>query len=169
MMDRRSVEHYKNALWSDDDKVVLEAIQELREKDISLLLDDVFDVFNNCSEKVYHALYQFICDIKEPRAVDVFVNRLQHPDFQSHKNALLSACWQTPLSFDEHLTFFVETAMQGTATDALEIHTLIENNMPNANCGQSLRNKLIDQAKQEQGLKADILHDVAALLKVVDQ
>ena len=115
-------------LNSKDDKVTLENIEKLRSKgninDLPAILDYLVDPSSPVVEK---ALYNFIFDIKDLKAVDPIVAAIQNSKYQGIQNKLIEMCWQSSLNFSNHLGLFVNLLIEGNFEIAFEAFTVIEN------------------------------------------
>ncbi|MDE5422185.1 hypothetical protein L3073_08185 [Ancylomarina sp. DW003] len=111
-----------------DDKLVLENIEKLRAKgsinDLPAILDYLVAPKNASIEK---ALYNFIFDIKDPKAVAPVVAAIQNTKYQTIQKKLIEMCWQSSLKFAEHLGLFVDLLIKEDFEIAFEALTVIEN------------------------------------------
>ncbi len=111
-----------------DNKLVLENIEKLRTKgsinDLPAILDYLISPVHIEIEK---ALYAFIFDIKDPKAVEPIIAAIQNPKYQSIQKKLIEFCWQSSLKFADHLGLFVDLLIKGDFEIAFEAFTVIEN------------------------------------------
>lgn len=111
-----------------DDALVLENIEKLRVKgsisDLPAILDYLISPSKQAVEK---ALYNFIFDIKDPKAVDPIIAAIQNPKYQAIQKKLIEMCWQSSLKFAQHLGLFVDLLIKGDFEIAFEALTVIEN------------------------------------------
>jgi len=111
-----------------DDKLVLENIEKLRSKgsinDLPAILDYLVTPTNDSIEK---ALYNFIFDIKDAKAVEPIIAAIQNPKYQGIQKKLIEMCWQSSLKFAQHLGLFVDLLIKGDFEIAFEALTVIEN------------------------------------------
>jgi len=111
-----------------DDKLVLENIEKLRSKgsinDLPAILDYLVTPTNDSIEK---ALYNFIFDIKDAKAVEPIIAAIQNPKYQAIQKKLIEMCWQSSLKFAQHLGLFVDLLIKGDFEIAFEALTVIEN------------------------------------------
>ncbi len=112
----------------EDDKLVLENIEKLRAKgninDLPSILDYLVTPAHTSVEK---ALYQFIFDIKDPKAVEPIIAAIQNQKYQSIQKKLIEICWQSSLKFANHISLFVDLLIHGDFEIAFEALTVIEN------------------------------------------
>ncbi|RXQ91564.1 hypothetical protein EO244_12530 [Ancylomarina salipaludis] len=115
-------------LNSTDNKLVIENIEKLRAKgsinDLPAILDYLVSPANIEIEK---ALYAFIFDIKDPKAVEPIIAAIQSPKYQAIQKKLIEFCWQSSLKFANHLGLFVDLLIKGNFEIAFEAFTVIEN------------------------------------------
>ena len=111
-----------------DNKVVIENIEKLRAKgsinDLPAILDYLTSPKNAEVEK---ALYNFLFDIKDPKAVDPIIAAIQNIKYKSIQKKLIEICWQSSLKFAEHIGLFVDLLISGDFEVAFEALTVIEN------------------------------------------
>lgn len=111
-----------------DDKLVLKSIEKLRSKgninDLPAILDYLLDPSNSEIEK---ALYAFIYDIKDPKAVEPIIAAIQNDKYLSIQKKLIEMCWQSSLKFAKHIGIFVDLLIKGDFEIAFEALTVIEN------------------------------------------
>jgi len=111
-----------------DDKAILENIEKLRSKgninDLPAILDYLVAPSNAVVEK---ALFNFIFDIKDKKAVEPVVAAIQNPKYQGIQHKLIEMCWQSSLNFSTHLGLFVNLLIEGNFEIAFEAFTVIEN------------------------------------------
>lgn len=111
-----------------DDKLVLESIEKLRSKgninDLPTILDYLLDPSNPEIEK---ALYSFIYDIKDPKAVEPIIAAIQNDKYLTIQKKLIEMCWQSSLKFAKHIGVFVDLLIKGDFEIAFEALTVIEN------------------------------------------
>lgn len=115
-------------LNSKDNKVILESIEKLRSKgninDLPAILDFLVTPNNPEVEK---ALYNFIFDIKDPKAIEPIAAAIQNSKYQNIQKKLIEMCWQSSLNFSNHLSLFVDLLIEGDFEIAFEAFTVIEN------------------------------------------
>ncbi len=111
-----------------NDKLVLESIDKLRAKgninDLPTILDYLVEPANASIEK---ALYNFIFDIKDPKAVEPIIAAIQNEKYLSIQKKLIEMCWQSSLKFANHISLFVDLLIKGDFEIAFEALTVIEN------------------------------------------
>jgi len=111
-----------------DSKLVIENIEKLRAKgsinDLPAILDYLTAPSNPEVEKV---LYNFIFDIKDPKAVDPIIAAIQNDKYLPIQKKLIEMCWQSSLKFSKHIALFVDLLINGDFEIAFEALTVIEN------------------------------------------
>jgi len=111
-----------------DDKLVLASIEKLRAKgninDLPAILDYLVAPSNPEVEK---ALYSFIYDIKDAKAVEPIIAAIQNEKYLSIQKKLIEMCWQSSLKFAKHIGIFVNLLIKSDFEIAFEALTVIEN------------------------------------------
>ncbi len=111
-----------------DTKLVIENIEKLRAKGNINDLPSILDYLTNASNtEVEKALYNFIFDIKDPKAVEPIIAAIQNDKYQSIQKKLIELCWQSSLKFAQHINIFVDLLITGSFEIAFEALTVIEN------------------------------------------
>jgi len=155
-------------LNSKDDKVVLENIEKLRTKgninDLPAILDFLVSPSNPVVEK---ALYNFIFDIKDPKAVEPIIAAIQNTKYQSIQNKLIEMCWQSSLNFSNHLGLFVDLLIKGNFEIAFEAFTVIENMEESLSPAmkQEEMSKLKDAISSAQEDRKGMLHEAFHIIE----
>ncbi|MCZ4695973.1 hypothetical protein DWB61_14410 [Ancylomarina euxinus] len=111
-----------------DNKLVIENIEKLRTKGNINDLPVILDYLNAPSNpEIEKALYNFIFDIKDPKAVDPIIAAIQNDKYQPIQKKLIEMCWQSSLKFAKHIGLFVDLLINGDFEIAFEALTVIEN------------------------------------------
>jgi len=111
-----------------DNKLVIENIEKLRAKgninDLPAILDYLTAPSNAEVEK---ALYNFLFDIKDAKAVEPIIAAIQNDKYLPIQKKLIEMCWQSSLKFAKHTGLFVDLLINGDFEIAFEALTVIEN------------------------------------------
>ena len=94
--------------------------------DISIL-PIVFNQLRSCDLALEKAILGFLADIQKPESVQVMIDFLGEEKDAVLRQKLLTTIWNSKLSYDNHLPFFVMLASTGDFMQALECLTIIEN------------------------------------------
>ena len=118
----------RSALQSQDTKIILQALSDLREEgsvsDISILLDLLL---NSNDTQILHAVKNILIDIKETHAVGTIISAIENNTYSSIKKELVSVCWESRLNFSDHLNLFVDLLIHEDFIVSFEAFTVIEN------------------------------------------
>jgi len=72
-------------------------------------------------------IHVFLSDIYDVKAVDEFIRLLDDPSSTAYRVDLLNVLWNSKLNYSEHISKFVEMAVEGDFLIAFECLTIIEN------------------------------------------
>ncbi len=72
-------------------------------------------------------IHVFLADIHDVKAVPEFMRLLDEPTSTEYRVDLLNVLWNSKLDYSEHISKFVEMAVEGDFLIALECLTIIEN------------------------------------------
>lgn len=101
------------ALQSNGDVSVLEPVS-------SLLMTDL-------SDKMHHEVLEFLSTLNDSGAIEVMMDLIKDPNFETVRRELLSTLWNSKLDYSYYLPEFVAIAVDGDFMEALECLTIIEN------------------------------------------
>lgn len=137
--------------------------------DISIL-PIVFNQLRACEHVLEKAILAFLADIQKPEAVEVMVNFLAEEKDPVLRQKLLTTIWNSKLSYDNHLPFFVMLASTGDFMQALECLTIIENMQGPFEEHELLEAQLllkeyVEEAKSEDEQKRQIMSEIAWFIK----
>ena len=155
-------------LNSKDKKVILEGIEKLRSKgninDLPAILDFLVTPNNPEVEK---ALYNFIFDIKDQKAVEPIIAAIQNSEYQNIQKKLIEMCWQSSLKFAPHLGLFVDLLIEGDFEVAFEAFTVIENMEENLepSMKQKEMTKIKDAISSAQEDRKGMLHEAFHIIE----
>lgn len=111
-----------------DDKLVIESIEKLRAKGNINNLPAILDYLIAPSQpEIEKALYNFIFDIKDAKAVEPIIAAIQNEKYLPIQKKLIEMCWQSSLKFANHIGLFVDLLIKGDFEIAFEALTVIEN------------------------------------------
>ena len=72
-------------------------------------------------------IHVFLADIHDDKAVAEFMRLLHEPTSSAYRVDLLNVLWNSKLDYSEHISTFVEMAVEGDFLTAFECLTIIEN------------------------------------------
>ncbi len=134
------------------------------------ILPIVFNQLRACDLVLEKAILAFLADIQKPEAVEVMVNFLGEEKDAVLRQKLLTTIWNSKLSYDKHLPFFVMLASTGDFMQALECLTIIENMQGPFEEHELLEAQLllkeyVEEAKSEDEQKRQIMSEIAWFIK----
>lgn len=118
----------KNKLFSNDTKVVLSALNSLKDKGNKDYLPMLFELLLSIPEaEIQKEILKLLGTIKDKETIPAFVEALEDKKFSAIWKEILTACWQNGLDFSEHMRVFVDLVIEGEWEVAFEAFTVIEN------------------------------------------
>ena len=137
--------------------------------DISIL-PIVFNQLRSCDLALEKAILGFLADIQKPESVQVMIDFLGEEKDAVLRQKLLTTIWNSKLSYDNHLPFFVTLASTGDFMQALECLTIIENMQGPFEEHELLEAQLllkeyVEEAKSEDEQKRQIMSEIAWFIK----
>lgn len=147
-----------------------DALNFLREKGKIQYLPSVFESLKTAERAKQQLIIGFLSDITETDAVEVFIDFLENEKESSARKLVLSAIWNSKLSFDAHLPFFVMLASQGDYLEALDCLTILENMAGPFEESQLLEAQLLlkeylEEKAPQTDQKAQIMSEIAWFVK----
>jgi len=119
-----------SGLNSPDAGIVAETIQELRLHGNVDVLPAVFDLlFSKIPHPHNDQIVNLLNDVKDPKAVPVFIDAVK--TFRGSKvfDQLVSACWQCGLDFSPYIDVFIDLVIEEDYYTSLEAFSVIEENV----------------------------------------
>jgi hypothetical protein len=115
-------------LNSKDELKVKEAVATIKVHGDATLVTDLLTVFAATEDSVtVNAISQLLFDLKDQAALNVLIDHLQDPRFESIRVQMLQACWQCGLETWPRLPVFLNIALLGDYMEVLEVLTIVEN------------------------------------------
>ena len=148
-----------STLQTNGDPSILEPL-------IRLLLTDL-------SSKNRTEIVEFLCSLKDSRAVDEMMRIIADTNYLSLRQVLLSTLWNSKLDYSYFLPEFVEIAVDGSFMEALECLTIIENLEGTFEERHILESQLhlsvyVKDTDPKDPQKAQIMSEIALLIKDFD-
>ena len=140
---------------SDNETDVLSALKIFEQQGDISILPSVFEKLRSCELTIEKAIFiQFLSEEKE----------------QALRQKVLTSIWNSKLTYDEHLPFFVMLASTGDFMQSLECLTIIENMQgPFAEHelleSQLLLKEYVEEATHEDEQKRQIMSEIAWFIK----
>lgn len=115
-------------LGSGDERKLAEAIADIKTNGDATLMPDLLTVLAETDDlTVSNAIAQTLFDLKDADALNVLIDHLTDPRFESIRVQMLTACWQCGLDASQRLPVFLNVALMGDYMEVLEVLTIIEN------------------------------------------
>lgn len=117
-----------NKLRSNQKQIIIEGIQQFRDKGKAEFLEDIIILLNNTKEEEIMVMIEnLLSEIKDQNAVPVLINAINDKTYTNIRKTLLLACWQSGLDFSEYLPVFTEIVRTSDLETGLEAFTVAEN------------------------------------------
>lgn len=121
-------EKIKNGLFSADTKVVLGAINSIKQKGNKLYLPILFDILNaHPEQEIEKEIKNLLATVKDKDVVTSFVDALGEKKYKPIWKTILTTCWQNGLDFSESTPVFIDLIIQEEWEIAFESFTIIDN------------------------------------------
>ncbi len=119
-----------SGLNSPDANIVAETIQELRMHGNVDVLPAVFSLlFSKKPHQHNDEIVNLINDVKDPKAVPVFMEALKVYHGKRGFDQLVSACWQCGLDFSGYIDDFIALVIEEDYYTSLEAFSVVEENV----------------------------------------
>jgi hypothetical protein len=117
-----------------NDELAIALLLELRNTGGLYLVKPLLKVLiSNRSESLKRTIIDFLTDIKEKEAVEMYVAFIKSNFPTERITEVLTICWQSRLEFVRHIDIFFEILITGDYQTAFEAFTVIENNIDDLN------------------------------------
>jgi hypothetical protein len=155
---------------SNTETDVLAALKLFEQQGDISILPTVFEKLRNCELSIEKAILGFLSDIQKIEAKAIFIQFLSEEKEQVLRQKVLTTLWNSKLTYDEHLPFFVMLASTGDFMQALECLTIIENMQgPFAEHelleSQLLLKEYVEESMNEDEQKRQIMSEIAWFIK----
>lgn len=149
---------------------VLAALKLFEQQGDISILPMVFEKLRSCELIIEKAILGFLSDIQKIEAKAIFIQFLTEEKEQVLRQKVLTTLWNSKLTYDEHLPFFVMLASTGDFMQALECLTIIENMQgPFAEHelleSQLLLKEYVEESMSEDEQKRQIMSEIAWFIK----
>jgi len=115
-------------LNSKDELKVEEAVAAIKVDGDASLITDLLIVLATTDDAVtVNSISQLLFDLKDQAALNVLIDHLQDPRFESIRVQMLQACWQCGQETWPRLPVFLNIALLGDYMEVLEVLTIAEN------------------------------------------
>ncbi|MEY3585021.1 MAG: hypothetical protein RLZZ243_85 [Bacteroidota bacterium] len=155
---------------SNSETDVLAALKLFEQQGDVSILPEVFEKLRSCELSIEKAILGFLSDIQKIEAKAIFIQFLSDEKEQVLRQKVLTTLWNSKLTYDEHLPFFVMLASTGDFMQALECLTIIENMQgPFAEHelleSQLLLKEYVEESMNEDEQKRQIMSEIAWFIK----
>lgn len=115
------------ALRSSNRSAILDTLKDLRDDGDVSVLPDLFNLMLVQEDReILGEISSLLNDLKDQEAAAILVEAVANPEYQDIRTSLVAACWQNGLSYSKHISTFVEVALTGDYSTAIEAFTVIE-------------------------------------------
>ena len=158
----------KNKLFSSDTKVVLTAINALKDKGNKDYLPILFELLlSKPEDEVQKEIIKLLGTVKDKDTIPSFIEALKDKKFSAIWKEILTACWQNGLDFSPYMYVFVDLVIVGEWEVSFEAFTVIENLefLPPAEELKEIKLTLARALKQANEQKAYFLEEILKMAK----
>lgn len=121
-------EKLRQALNSEDDEVVKDALEKISETGNRFYLPLLFDLLNTMpGHEVEVEIVKLIGSVKSKESVNTFMRAVEDEKYKPIRQKLLTACWQNGLDFSSFLPVFIDLVIAEEWDVAFEAFTVIDN------------------------------------------
>lgn len=123
----KNIAEIRSSLFSGNIDLVLDTIDYIRNSTAFYNIEMLLDLYVTTSKnEVRRAVLNLLIDVRDQDFVDVYMEAIIKPKYQSIVQVLISVCWQNGLDYSKYFEFFVKTFVYGTLETAIECYTVIE-------------------------------------------
>ncbi|MDA3891250.1 MAG: hypothetical protein PF517_06245 [Salinivirgaceae bacterium] len=117
----------KELLFSKDEKVVIKAIENLRETGNDSDLELLTELYTETKlEKVKKSIYHFFCDLRNQSSADIITRIIKSTSDKDTLKMLTSSTWESRLNYIGYFELFIDLVIYEGFEIAFEAFTLIE-------------------------------------------
>jgi len=138
---KKKIQSLRGKLSSNDTKVVLQSLEQIKEEGEAELIPDLLQVMESTDIKdIQSKVLEILNNLKSQTAANSLISELERIDNPDLKNNVLSSCWKNGLDYSQHIDRLIDIFIQSEFMNALEAFTIIENST------QNLSNSVLDQS-----------------------
>jgi hypothetical protein len=128
MTDKNILKELIGQLKSNNEKQVLDALEQFKEDGQASLLQIIVDLYAHSDHKtVREKAFGLLCDLKIQQVDETIVELIkQQEDIEIKKN-LIASCWQSRINYIAYLEYFIDLVIDAEFEVAFEAFTVIEN------------------------------------------
>ena len=114
-------------LFSNNDKIVLETIQEISENGNSEYLPGLIELLNTHeNETIKETIIKVLSEIKHSNAVPFFIQAIEDKRLDGIREILVRSCWENGLDYSNYFSTFIDLLIHGNYMVAFEAYTVID-------------------------------------------
>lgn len=118
---------FKN-LKSNDPELVLQSIEEIREKGNNIHFSALLDLLHETQNKqIRKKILTLFGELKSSDTVPLLINAIQDEQYKRELKDLVACCWQNGLNYSSFLPVFVDLVIEEDFPVGFEALTVIEN------------------------------------------
>jgi hypothetical protein len=121
-------EKYISNLLSDNQELISETFEQIREEGNTAVLPYLFDLLTSPkSEGIKKEIYKLLCELKQTGSVPILIEAITNEKYTGIQEQLIRICWENGLDYSPYLSTFVDIVINGNFINAFEAFTVIEN------------------------------------------
>jgi hypothetical protein len=121
-------EKYISNLLSDNQELITETFEQIREEGNTAVLPYLFDLLaSSLGEGIKKEIYKLLCELKQTGAVPILIEAITNEKYAGIQEQLIRICWENGLDYSPYLSTFVDIVINGNFINAFEAFTVIEN------------------------------------------
>lgn len=155
----------KENLFSTQPRIVISAINSVKEKGNKFYIPMLFDLLNSNPEKeITDEINKLLSTVKDKETTETFIEAVTDKKYKSVRKLILTACWQNGLDFSNYLPVFVDVIINDDWESAFEAFTIIDNleSLPEQNTVKKTTIKIEAAMENATEQKAYFLQEVLA-------
>ncbi|MCK5134891.1 MAG: hypothetical protein KAR19_03825 [Bacteroidales bacterium] len=126
-INKNSLKLQIQSLRSGNRSTIIATLKEVRSTGNASILTELFDLLLDLEdEQVIGEITSLLNDLKDKDAAAILAEAIGNPEYVKLSTILVAACWQNRLSYGKYIDTFVEVAITGEYTTAIEAFSVIE-------------------------------------------
>ena len=118
----------KENLFSAQPRVVLTAINSIKEKGNKFYIPLLFDLLNsNPAKEITDEINKLLSTVKDKETTESFIEAITDKKYKPIRKLILTVCWQNGLDFSNYLSVFVDVVINDDWENTFEAFTIIDN------------------------------------------
>jgi len=125
---RKKIQELRGKLTNKDTKVVLQGLEQIKEKGEAELIPDLIQVLDSTKpSEVHNKALEILNTLKSQSAANAVLESLAKVDNEGVVNSVLASCWKNGLDYSKHFDTLIDIFINKDFENALEAFTIIEN------------------------------------------